>query len=70
MSDDFSKDVIGDFPRRLEASEGNAELVIWKNERWVQLSGRRNKFYVSAGSPLPSRWTLEFEVGVAAVGSR
>lgn len=62
MFDDFSKDVIGDFPRRLEASEGNAELVIWKNERWLQLSGRRNKFYVPAGSPLPSRWTLEFEL--------
>jgi len=67
MSDDFSKDVIGDFPRRLEASEGNAELVIWKGERWLQLSGRRNKFHVPAGSPLPARWTLEFEL-VSDVG--
>ena len=63
MTDDFSKDVIGDFPRRLQASEGNAELVLWKGGRWLQLSGNNdNKFFVPAGSPLPSRWTLEFDM--------
>jgi outer membrane protein OmpA-like peptidoglycan-associated protein len=63
MFDDFSKDVIGDFPRRLEASEGNVELVMWKNERWLQSNGtNNNKFFVPAGAPLPSRWTLEFEM--------
>ena len=62
MSDDFSKDVIGDFPRRLEASGGNVELVTWKGSRWLQMSGNNdNKFYVPAGSTLPSRWTLEFD---------
>jgi OmpA-OmpF porin, OOP family len=62
LSDDFSKDVIGDFPRRLEASSGNVELVTWKGGRWLQMSGNNdNKFYVPAGAKLPSRWTLEFD---------
>ncbi len=62
LTDDFSKDVIGDFPRRLEASDGNVELVMWKGARWLQMSGDNdNKFYVPAGSTLPSRWTLEFD---------
>jgi len=70
LSDDFSKDVIGDFPRRLEASTGNVELVMWKGARWLQMAGNNdNKFYVPAGATLPSRWTLEFDFAAEGKGA-
>ena len=59
---DFSGDVIGDFPRRLEASEGNFEVVEWQGARWLRANGGENRMYVPAGVTLPSRWTLEFEL--------
>lgn len=59
---DFAEDVVGDFPRRLEASEGNYEIVEWKGARWLRANGSPNRMYVPAGGTLPSRWTLEFEM--------
>jgi outer membrane protein OmpA-like peptidoglycan-associated protein len=59
---DFADDVIGDFPRRLEASEGNFEVVEWQGSRWLRANGSTNVMLVSAGAPLSSRWTLEFEL--------
>ena len=59
---DFADDVIGDFPRRLEASEGNFEVVEWQGGRWLRANGSSNVMLVPAGAPLPSRWTLEFEM--------
>lgn len=59
---DFSKDVVGDFPRSLEAVGGNWEIVEIDGERWMRGNGKPNEFAVKAAGPLPSRWTLEFEL--------
>jgi OmpA-OmpF porin, OOP family len=59
---DFSKDVVGDFPRKLEAVGGNWEIVEIEGERWMRGNGKPNEFAVVAPGPLPSRWTLEFEL--------
>ncbi|HCT59131.1 MAG TPA: OmpA family protein [Gemmatimonas aurantiaca] len=59
---DFSGDVIGDFPRRLEAVGGNWEVVEIDGARWMRGNGNRNQFAVKAAAPLPARWTLEFEM--------
>jgi outer membrane protein OmpA-like peptidoglycan-associated protein len=58
---DFAGDVIGDFPRALEASDGNYEVVEWQGARWLRANGGNNRMLVPAGAPLPPRWTLEFE---------
>jgi len=59
---DFADDVIGDFPRRLEASEGNFEVVEWQGSRWLRANGHSNLMFVPVDAPLPTRWTLEFEL--------
>lgn len=59
---DFSKDVVGDFPRKLEAVGGNWEIVEIEGERWMRGNGKPNEFAVVAPGPLPLRWTLEFEL--------
>jgi outer membrane protein OmpA-like peptidoglycan-associated protein len=59
---DFSRDVVGDFPRKLEAVSGNWEIVELEEQRWMRANGRPNEFAVRANAPLPSRWTLEFEM--------
>ncbi len=59
---DFSKDVVGDFPRALEAVNGNWEIVEIEGERWMRGNGKPNEFAVKAAGPLPTRWTLEFEL--------
>ena len=60
--EDMTADVVGDFPRGLEASSGNAEIVEWEGRRWLRINGNgRTRFLVPAGGPLPQRFTLEFE---------
>jgi OmpA-OmpF porin, OOP family len=59
---DFAGDAIGDFPRRLEAFDGNFEVVEWRGDKWLRATGRSNRFLLPADGPLPSRWTLEFEL--------
>lgn len=59
---DFSTDVVGDFPRKLEAVAGNWEIVDIEGARWLRGNGNPNQFIVPAGGPMPSRWTLEFEL--------
>lgn len=59
---DFAGDVVGDFPRRLEAVGGNWEVVDIDGTKWMRGNGSRNQFAVKAAAPLPARWTLEFEM--------
>ena len=59
---DFAADVVGDFPRRLEAVGGNWEVVELDGQRWVRGNGQPNQFAVKAAGTLPTRWTLEFEL--------
>lgn len=61
FADDFARDRVGDFPRRLEFLEGNAELVEWQGRRFVRATDG-SAFQVALPSVLPDRFTLEFDV--------
>ena len=61
FADDFSKDNVGDFPRRLEFVGGNMEIVEWNSARWVS-AGSRGDFIVPLPEVLPEKFTLEFSL--------
>ncbi|MCU0619176.1 MAG: OmpA family protein [Gemmatimonadaceae bacterium] len=58
--DDFTKDNIGDFPRRLEFVDGTIELVKWNDLPWLSFSST-GKANVPVGTVLPARFTMEFD---------
>jgi OmpA-OmpF porin, OOP family len=58
--DDYSNDNVGDFPRRLEFAEGNAEIAEWEGAKWLRVS-KAAKFAVVLPENLPDRFTLEFD---------
>lgn len=58
--DDFTKDNVGDFPRRLEFKEGALEIVDWNGGRWLRATSQ-SKFFIMLPENLPSRFTLEFD---------
>lgn len=60
FTEDFTRDNVGDFPRRLEFAEGNMEVVEWKGERWLR-GTTDGKFYIALPEVLPERFTVEFE---------
>ena len=59
FADDFSKDNVGDFPRRLEFLGGNMEIVEWNGARWIS-AGSRGDFIVPLPEVLSEKFTLEF----------
>jgi OmpA-OmpF porin, OOP family len=59
--DDFSRDNVGDFPRRLEFRQGNMEVVDWKGARWLRASGGAGRFAIPLPESLPERFTIEFD---------
>jgi outer membrane protein OmpA-like peptidoglycan-associated protein len=63
FADDFTKDEIGDFPRRLEFKDGAMELVEWQQGRWLRLSNTSH-FFVPLPEVLPERYTMEFDCSV------
>jgi len=66
FSDDFSKDNVGDFPKRLEFIKGNMEVAEWKGSRWLRAT-TDGQFEIPLPENLPERFTIEFEhVGVAS----
>ena len=58
--EDFAKDAVGDFPRRLELKEGNMEVADWKGARWLRVP-ERGAFYLPLPEVLPERFTMEFD---------
>jgi outer membrane protein OmpA-like peptidoglycan-associated protein len=60
--DDFSKDNVGDFPRRLEFAEGNMEVAEWQGARYLRVTSWPGKFAIPLNERLPERFTLEFDV--------
>jgi outer membrane protein OmpA-like peptidoglycan-associated protein len=58
--EDFAKDAVGDFPRRLEFKEGNMEVVEWQGARWLRVP-ERGTFYLPLPEVLPERFTMEFD---------
>src|SRR5688500_10385983 len=66
FADDFSKDNVGDFPKRLEFLKGNMEVAEWKGSRWLRAT-TDGQFEIPLPENLPERFTVEFEhVGVAS----
>ncbi len=60
FADDFSKDVVGDFPRRLEFKAGALEIVESEGTRWLRATGD-SRWYVPLGETRPDRFTMEFD---------
>lgn len=58
--DDFAKDVVGNFPQRLEFIEGNMEVAEWNKTRWLR-SSTRSAFFVQLPDTLPPKFTIEFD---------
>ena len=58
--DDFTSDDVGDFPRRYEFEEGNAEVAEWEGSRWLRVS-QSSKFAIVLPETLPERFTVEFD---------
>ncbi len=63
FADDFTKDEVGDFPRRLEFVDGAMEIVEWQQARWLRLSNTSH-FNVPLPEVLPDRYTMEFDFSV------
>jgi len=59
--DDFSNDVVGNFPQRLDLMEGNMEVAEWQGQRWLRITTAGN-FVVHLPEALPDRFTLEFDL--------
>jgi OOP family OmpA-OmpF porin len=58
--DDYASDDVGDFPRRFEFEEGNAEVAEWEGSRWLRVS-QATKFAIVLPETLPERFTVEFD---------
>ena len=65
--DDFSKDVVGDFPRRMEFKAGALEMIEWNAGRWLRAS-EDSRFYLQLPEALPERWTMEFDYSIPTSG--
>ncbi|HET7551264.1 MAG TPA: OmpA family protein [Gemmatimonadaceae bacterium] len=59
--EDFSKDNVGDFPKRFEFRMGNMEIVEWQGQRWLR-SGGHDVFGIILPETLPDRFTMEFDL--------
>jgi outer membrane protein OmpA-like peptidoglycan-associated protein len=60
--EDYGKDNIGDFPRRLEFVRGNWEIVEWQGQRLLRNTGPRYAtFKIVLSESLPEQFTIEFD---------
>jgi outer membrane protein OmpA-like peptidoglycan-associated protein len=59
--EDFSRDNVGDFPRRLEFGDGNMEIAEWQGSRWLRITSSPGKFSIALPEQLPERFTIEFD---------
>ena len=65
FAEHFEKDRVGDWPRRLEFVDGNAEVVEWKGGRFLRASDQTT-FDIHLPEPLPERFTMEFDLNLGA----
>lgn len=65
FADDFTRERVGNFPRRLEMSSGNAQVVEWKGGRWLSAAGQGlTIFALPLPEKLPPRWTMEMDITI------
>lgn len=62
FADDFMRDQVGDFPRRLRFESGNMELAEWRDARWLRATAWPSVFAIPLPETLPERFTLEMEI--------
>jgi OmpA-OmpF porin, OOP family len=58
--DDYAGDNVGDFPRRFEFAEGNADVAEWEGAKWLRVV-KSSKFAIPLPETLPQRFTIEFD---------
>ena len=61
--EDFTRDRVGNFPKRLELQDGNFEVVEWEGKRWLRSAGQ-GQFTINVPGGLPERWTLEMDLTI------
>jgi OmpA-OmpF porin, OOP family len=61
--EEFTSERVGNFPRRLEFLNGNAEVVTWNDGRWLRVT-EWAAFAVPLPETLPERFTIEFQMTV------
>ena len=59
--EDFTKEEVGNFPRRLEFIDGNMEVAEWQGGRYLRVSSWPGKFAIKLPEQLPERFTMEFD---------
>jgi outer membrane protein OmpA-like peptidoglycan-associated protein len=60
--EDFSRDEVGDFPRRLELMEGNMEIAEWRGGRYLRSNSSTGEIAIPLPEILPERFTVEMDV--------
>lgn len=61
--DDFSRDAVGDFPRRFELVAGNWDVVEWRGARYLRATAN-GSIRIPLPETLPDRFTIEFPASV------
>lgn len=61
----FEKDRVGDWPRRLEFLNGNAEIVEWEGGRFLRANDETT-FEIVLVETLPETFTMEFDLNIGA----
>lgn len=65
--EDFTKDEVGDFPKRMEFKSGALEVVDWQGTRYLRATDD-SKFFLVLPELLPDRFTLEFDYSIPSGG--
>ena len=58
FAEDFTRDNVGDFPRRLQLGQGNFEVATWQGQRFLRTNST-GKVIVPLPEVLPQRFTFE-----------
>jgi OmpA-OmpF porin, OOP family len=66
--DEFSKDNVGDFPRRLEFVRGNMEVAEWQGSRYLRVTTRPRNLAILLPEQLPQQFTMEFNATTPQYG--
>jgi OmpA-OmpF porin, OOP family len=66
--DDFSKDNVGDFPRRFEFVRGNMEVAEWQGARYLRVTTRPGNLAILLPEQLPPQFTMEFDATTPQYG--
>jgi OmpA-OmpF porin, OOP family len=62
FAEDFGREEIGNFPRRLEHVRGNMEVAEWQGGRWLRATSSGSSFAIPLPEVLTEQFTLEMEV--------